>query len=200
MRKPEIMGITRHRMGIDGKGVRTLVTFYGCPLDCKYCINRHCKQEKTERIYLTPGELKTIVEIDNIYFQMTGGGITFGGGEPLSASEYIADFCRIADSNWTINIETSLYGTWEQVRRLIPHIDTWIVDIKDTDPEIYKLYTGRDNTIVMSNLMKLRANIEKRKILVRIPEIPGFNTKEDMRKSKELLNHCNQEFFKYIRI
>ena len=45
----DIMSISRLRMGTDGKGVTTLVGFYGCPLDCKYCINKHYHDTLTVR-------------------------------------------------------------------------------------------------------------------------------------------------------
>lgn len=199
MTKCEIMGISRHRMGIDGKGIRTLVALYGCPLDCKFCINKHCKQKKTARLKLSTDQLIDMVKIDNIYFKMTGGGITFGGGEPLAASEYIVDFCRKIDYDWSIVIETSLYGDWEKVERLIPYIDTWIVDIKDTNPKIYKTYTGKDNECVLSNLEELSRNIPKSKLIVRIPEIPDYNNTSDVIKSIEALKDYNIYVFDYIR-
>ena len=193
------MGISRHRMALDGKGVCTLVAFYGCPLECKYCLNKHCKQEKTLRCSMTANELLEIVELDNIYYRMTGGGITFGGGEPLSNSGFISEFCEKADDSWTMTMETSLYGEWEQVECLIPFINMWIVDIKDTDPEIYKSYTGKDNTCVMENLEKLKSNIGRDKILVRIPKIPGYNNEEHMKASWTALDEYNKYRFKYIK-
>lgn len=168
----EIMSISRHRMGTDGKGVRTLVAFYGCPLSCRYCINRHCKQDKTARLSMSSDDLIGLVEKDNIYFKMTGGGITFGGGEPLLAAEFIRETAEKAP--WPCDIETSLYAPWEDVEKLIPVIDEWYIDIKDFDSEIYKAYTGKDNKIVLDNLKKLKeAGV---KMTIRVPYIEGFNT------------------------
>ena len=84
-------------MGTDGSGITTLVTFMGCPLKCKYCLNQKCHEAvyeadgKTLRngiMLLTPQELYDLVKIDNIYFQSTGGGICFGGGEPTLYKDY----------------------------------------------------------------------------------------------------------------
>ena len=78
-------------MGTDGNGITTLVTFMSCPLKCKYCLNKKCHEPIYENdgttlrkgiMFLTPQELYDLVKIDNIYFQATGGGICFGGGEP----------------------------------------------------------------------------------------------------------------------
>ena len=85
----DIMAISRLRMGTDGKGVRTLVGFYGCPLNCKYCANHYCHQSETVRADYTPEELLEVLSIDEPYFLMTGGGVTFGGGEPLLQAGFI---------------------------------------------------------------------------------------------------------------
>ena len=70
----------------------------GCPLQCKYCLNIKCHEPvyesdgKSVRIgimMLTPLELYNLVKIDNIYFQTTGGGICFGGGEPTLYEQFI---------------------------------------------------------------------------------------------------------------
>ncbi len=88
----EIMNISRDRLGTDSKGVSTLVTLFGCPLKCKYCINNYCHNQNMRTFYLSSNELLQYVSKDDIYYRMTGGGITFGGGEPLLQSDVIVDF------------------------------------------------------------------------------------------------------------
>ena len=99
--KAPIFAISRLRMGTDGSGITTLVTFMGCPLQCKYCLNKKCHEPiyesdgKTLRkgiMMLTPQELYDMVKVDNIYFQSTGGGICFGGGEPTLYKDFIVEF------------------------------------------------------------------------------------------------------------
>lgn len=198
--KAPIIGISRLRMGTDGKGVTTLVVFYGCPLNCKYCINPHCKGEDTLKAYYTPEELYSIVSIDDLYFKMTKGGITFGGGEPLIRSQFIYEFCKIVSKKWNICIETSLNTDWKHIENIIDYIDKWYIDLKDTNPEIYKGYTGCDNKQVIDNYKKLIHMIDKSKIHIRLPNIPNFNTDEDVRKSKEFLKNDidDIEVFDYI--
>lgn len=106
--KVKIMGINRHRMGTDGKGISTLITFYGCPLNCKYCLNPQCKSENIPCTYIEPKDLVNLLMVDDIYFQSTGGGIVFGGGEPLLNAEYIKEACDLVPTKWKIRIETSL--------------------------------------------------------------------------------------------
>ncbi len=64
-------------------------------------------------------------------------------------------------------------------------VNHWIVDIKDMNPEIYKVYTGADNRQVIENLLHLIDN--KAKVTVRVPLIPSFNTQADVEHSKAIL-------------
>ncbi len=88
------IAVNRHRLTTDGEGVTTLVAFHGCPLHCQYCLNPQCLQADGVWRRLTPGELYSEVEIDDLYFMATGGGICFGGGEPLLRSDFIKAFAR----------------------------------------------------------------------------------------------------------
>lgn len=196
--KAEIMGISRHRMGTDGKGISTLITFYGCPLNCKYCLNPQCKSESTPCTYIEPKGLVNLLMVDDIYFQSTGGGIVFGGGEPLLNAEYIKEVCDLVPLQWKIRIETSLNVKWDKIELLLPYIDQWIIDIKDSNTEIYKNYTGADNLKVYDNVLRLSHKTDKEKLLIRIPKIPNYNTEKDIQESVNLYSNLgNIDVFKY---
>jgi pyruvate formate lyase activating enzyme len=128
-------------------------------------------------------KLFDLVSIDDIYFQATGGGITFGGGEPLLYPDGIQAFANIVNKKWVINVETSLNVPWNNVAQILPYVDTFIVDIKDMNEDIYFAYTGQTGTCVRENLNQL-SKLSPNKIVVRIPSIPGFNTDEDINRSK----------------
>lgn len=100
-----LIGINRHRMGIDGNGVTTLVAFHGCPLRCRYCLNPQCNHASGIGQILTPEMLLEQVKIDNLYFLSTDGGICFGGGEPCLRSQFIREFCQLADPRWRITLK-----------------------------------------------------------------------------------------------
>lgn len=196
--KAEIMGINRHRMGTDGKGISTLITFYGCPLNCKYCLNPQCKSESTPCTYIEPNDLVNLLMVDDIYFKSTGGGIVFGGGEPLLNAEYIKEVCDLVPLQWKIRIETSLNVKWDKIELLLPYIDQWIIDIKDSNTEIYKNYTGVDNLKVYDNVLRLSHKTGKEKLLIRIPKIPNYNTEKDIQESVNLYSNLgNIDVFKY---
>lgn len=196
--KAEIMGINRHRMGTDGKGISTLITFYGCPLNCKYCLNPQCKSENIPCTYIEPNDLVNLLMVDDIYFQSTDGGIVFGGGEPLLNAEYIKEVCDLVPTKWKIRIETSLNVKWDKIELLLPYIDQWIIDIKDSNNEIYKNYTGVDNLKVYDNVLRLNHKTGKEKLLIRIPIIPNYNTEKDIQESVKLYyNLGNIDVFNY---
>lgn len=196
--KAEIMGINRHRMGTDGKGISTLITFYGCPLNCKYCLNPQCKSESTPCTYIEPNDLVNLLMVDDIYFKSTGGGIVFGGGEPLLNAEYIKEVCDLVPLQWKIRIETSLNVKWDKIELLLPYIDQWIIDIKDSNTEIYKNYTGADNLKVYDNVLRLSHKTDKEKLLIRIPKIPNYNTEKNIQESVKLYSNLgNIDIFNY---
>ena len=186
MTTAKIFGISRHRLTTDGEGVTTLVAFNGCPLRCKYCLNKTCWDAAKGRDY-TPEILFEEVKIDQLYFLATHGGVTFGGGEPLLQVEFIKAFRELCGPQWQILAETSLNVPFENVQTIDPILDGYIIDIKDMNPEIYQTYTGRDNSIVLTNLEWLLNSGDPNRIMVRVPHIPEFNTDEDVAKSIERL-------------
>lgn len=191
--------IDRLRMGTDGDGVTTLVGFYGCPLRCKFCINNQCHTSDTNSV-MTSLDLYNSVKIDQLYFKATGGGLTFGGGEPLLNAEFIEEVMDFGAKDWHTTIETSLnvhIGEW---KCLIDYIDEFIVDVKDMSPFIYKSYTGSNNDIVINNLKELFWQGLSDKVLIRLPLIKGYNDKNNILRSyQELKNIGFTRFneFKY---
>lgn len=193
-----ICGISRLRQDTDGYGIRTLVIMDGCHMNCKYCINKSVLN-KGHMGYVFTDELYEMIKKDNLYFEMTGGGVTFGGGEPLVYPEFIGVF-KSNNPQINVAVETSLNVPFESVSALTFLVDYWIVDVKDMNSDIYQNYTGLNNFAVKANLKYLLNHIPAEKILCRVPLIPGFNTLEDVEKSvKELtqMGAVNIERFEY---
>ena len=184
----------------DGPGIRALVGFCGCPLKCAYCINKDALSSNVGEWY-TPESLLKAIERDDMYFQATGGGVTFGGGEPALQNEFIVRFREICPPEWTLAIETSLNVLQEYVEALIGAIDYWYVDIKDMNPEIYERYTGKSNQQVKENLKFLAAQENRGEVLARVPLIDGYNDFGDKLKSFDELEtlHIKYETFTYTK-
>ena len=187
MVKAEIAAVSRLRIAVDGEGVTTLTGFMACPLRCRYCLNPQTLALDGPHRVLTPEELYAEVRKDELYFLATGGGITFGGGEPLLRPDFIRAFRSLCGPEWKLNAETSLNVPGDNVKELIPVIDHWFIDIKDMDPDIYLRYTGRDNARVRCNLKLLADAGLADRCTIRIPLIPDYNSDEDRDRSiKEL--------------
>ena len=186
-------GVSRLRMGLDGRGVTTLVTFMGCQFKCKYCLNERCHGHVYENdgvtpckgiLMLTPQQLYDMVKKDNIYFQATGGGVCLGGGEPLEYPEFIMAFRKLCGKKWKITVETALACHPHCIELLAPIVDHWIVDIKDMNPRIREKYTGRVGDSA-HQLCYLKQYGIVDNVTIRVPHIPGFNTDEDVKRSIE---------------
>lgn len=182
------IGIARHRLQTDGKGVTTLAAFHGCPLRCRYCLNPQCNRPDSRTAELTPQELYDRVKIDQLYFLATGGGVTFGGGEPALHPDFITQFRELCGPEWNLTLESSLNVPAENVRKLLPVVNYYFIDLKDANDDIYRRYTGQSNMQVKENLEWLVANGIADRIIVRIPRIPDFNTEEDILRSQQFLH------------
>lgn len=139
------------------------------------------------------GEQKSAEEIfeeikkDIHYYRVTGGGVTFSGGECLLYPDFVNDIAKLC-KNEGINtlVESALCIPWENVEAVLPYIDTFFVDLKIGDRGKHKQYTGKDNSLIIENLAKL-SNTEK-SVVLRIPIIPGVNDSEcDMEEFGEII-------------
>ena len=196
----KILNINRHRMFIDGKGINTLVALSSCPLDCKYCLNKEIIKKNNYK-ESSIEELLDYVIIDYCYFIATGGGITFGGGEPLLQSKEIHKFRKILPKEIPINIETSLNIPIENLKEIIKDIDLFIIDIKTLNKESNKRYTGKNIDNLLLNLKYLKEQNLQDKCIIRIPTIENFTSFEDIKETINLINDLdfkNLDVFKYI--
>lgn len=181
-----LLGLARLRMGTDGQGVTTLIAGGGCPLSCRWCINQRLLREAPAKM-VTAEELLEKVKSDDLYFRATGGGVTFGGGEPLLHAAFIRRFREICPEEWHIYAETSLAVPSEQIREVCSAVDMFLVDCKDMNPEIYHRYTGGDGQLMQDNLKLLLQTAGAERITVRVPRIPEYNSAEDQQRSAEKL-------------
>lgn len=185
--RAKIIGIARHRLSTDGDGVTTLVAFHGCPLCCRYCLNPQSLGDGGRFREYSPEQLYAETRIDELYFLATNGGVTFGGGEPCLRPDFIRHFRELCGESWQINLETSLNVPADNIASLLPVVNTLIIDIKDMNPEIYRNYTGRGNSIVLPNLRLIANSGRQSDCIIRIPLIPDFNTDADREASRAAL-------------
>lgn len=196
----KLLAINRHRFATDGNGITTLVALAGCPLRCKYCINNRilCNGKVKE---ITEKELLSDILIDYCYFVATGGGVTFGGGEPLLQSEMILKVLDILPPNIKVNIETSLNTNNKFIGDVINRVDALFIDIKSINSKIYEEYTGNNNSKTLKWLKYIVDNNLQHKCTIRIPNIPNYTTKYDIEYSIKIIEEMgfkNIDTFDYV--
>lgn len=110
---------------------------------------------------------------DATTYRRSGGGITLSGGEPLMQYEFASELLQACKSQgWNTAIETTGIGSAEAVERVIPYVDTVLLDIKHIDKETHKMYTGGTNELVLKNAPRIS---QISSTVVRVPVIPSFN-------------------------
>ncbi len=185
--KAPLIAIARHRLNVDGGGVTTLVAFHGCPLRCAYCLNRQCWEEDSIWQWMTPDELVDELMKDNLYFLATGGGVCFGGGEPLLYSDFIERFAQLCPKEWHIYVESSLNVPTKRLETVIPYITEYYIDVKDMNPDIYHRYTGGSPALVQQNLRILAERQQQERVVIRLPLIAAYNNDGDRQSSRHQL-------------
>lgn len=115
---------------------------------------------------------------DEIFYRTSGGGMTVSGGEPMIQFPFLPALLRAArEKGLTSCMETCGFAAWERFEEVLPLVDLFLYDVKETDPARHKEYTGADNALILENLKRLDA--AGAKTVLRCPIIPGLNDRED---------------------
>jgi len=118
------------------------------------------------------------IERDLVFFDQSGGGVTFSGGEPLAQPVFLGDIlrqCRQREIHTAV--DTSCHAPWEVVEGISRDADLFLVDLKQMDPDKHERFTGVSNELILQNVRRL-ARLGGR-IIIRIPVIPGVNDAEE---------------------
>lgn len=122
------------------------------------------------------GEIMSIVAKDADYYRNSGGGVTFSGGEALLQIEGLKALLEASRAlSIPTAIETCGQVPWEYIERAEPLTDLFLYDLKHTDSDKLKRVTGGDAGLILDNLHRLSGS---RKVILRVPCIPGFNLDE----------------------
>lgn len=193
----------------DGAGIRTTVFLKGCPLRCAWCHNPESQSFASERFHYpercigcgrcdegcpagvyemvgkayTVASLCALLERDRIFYDGSGGGVTFSGGEPLAQDEaYLLSVAEcLSRRGIRVTIDTCGHAGYARFQTLLPYVDTFLYDIKLIDETLHERYTGVSNRLILENAQRL--SDDGARINVRVPVIPGINAHDaEMRK------------------
>lgn len=146
---------------------------------CENCIET-CPTGAMEKVgqRMTVEDVMKEIEKDRIFYEESGGGATFSGGESLTQLEFLdglLDACKLKGIHTVL--DTCGHAPWESIARIADKVDLFLYDIKHMDEEQHRKYTGVSNKLILENVKKLAAN--NNKIWIRIPVIPGINDDDD---------------------
>jgi len=130
--------------------------------------------------------LLAILQKDKPYYDATGGGVTFSGGECMLYPEFVASLAsRCRAHGISVAVDTAGNVPFSHFEAVDPFVDVYLYDVKCLDPKLHAKGTGADNALILQNLERLLAR--KCRIIVRIPEIPGFNQGDELARVQ---NYC----------
>lgn len=114
------------------------------------------------------------IEKDRIFYEESGGGVTFSGGEPLMQHEFLLELLKqCKEREIHTAVDTCGYADPDVLASVSMYTDLYLYDLKLIDDEKHTKYTGASNKLILENL-KTISKLGKR-IFIRIPLIPGIN-------------------------
>ena len=156
-------------------------TFY-CPAGARNI----CGKEYTE------DELLEEILKDKIFYETSGGGVTFSGGECMLRIDFLEEIlkkCKSAGVHTAV--DTAGNVPFEYFEKIMPYTDMFLYDIKAFSDDLHIEGTGVSNKRILENLKKLSA-VFKGDIMIRIPVIPGYNDSADeMKKISDFVKTLN---------
>lgn len=161
---------------VDGPGIRVVVFMQGCALRCKYCHNPDTWSGEGEMI-MTPEELVNKVARFRSYFERSGGGITFSGGDPLRQPEFLIEalkLCKEKNIHTTLDTSGVGFGNYEEI---LKYVDLVLFDVKHLTREGYKELVAID----IDESLKFLDACKKTgtKLWIRQVVIPGITDSEE---------------------
>jgi len=148
----------------------------------------------------TPEELFSIIEKDRKFFETSGGGVTFSGGECFVQADFLHEIASLCRSEGIKTMcETALYYSYDPqsehnrkcLNIAVNDMDEMFCDLKIMDPGLHKKYTGASNETILFNLKYLSEHRDN--ITVRIPLVPGISdTDDNLERSAEYISSCGR--------
>jgi pyruvate formate lyase activating enzyme len=151
---------------------------YRCTM-CGACADQ-CYAEAREVLgrEMTVPQVLAAVERDRPFYEVSGGGVTCSGGEPLAQPEFLVELFRECKAGGVHTVlDTCGYAAWDTVDRVRPHVDLFLYDLKLADDGRHRRATGVSNALILDNLRALAG--AGAQITVRFPLVPGVNDDDE---------------------
>lgn len=142
---------------------------------CGECITT-CYAEAREIVgsEMCVSDVMQELEKDVVFFDESGGGVSFSGGEPLLQHEFLLALLESSKLKGLHTVvDTTGFAHPGVLERIVPFVDLFLYDLKTLDEKKHKEYTGVSNRLILENLERLAH--WRKDVIVRIPIIPGVN-------------------------
>ena len=162
---------------VDGPGIRTVVFLKGCPLKCTYCHNPDTQICGGGKEY-TVDELVKFAKRYKKYYDASGGGVTFSGGEPLMQGQFLKEaMIALKEEGIQVALDTSGYGDERYYKEILSLADVLLMDIKHYDDIAHKKLVGKS----MKGIRKFMSYLEhfQGKVWIRHVMVPGLTDSEE---------------------
>lgn len=162
-------------------------------MDCWWCHNPEARDDITGKLAektrtVSVAEVTREIARDRIFYDQSGGGVTFSGGEPLAQPDFLLvllEFCRGQGIHTAV--DTCGYAPTEDFERVSELTDLFLYDLKIMDNEQHTKYTGVSNELILDNLRLLSQKGSK--LQLRVPLIPGItDTDENLEAVADFLS------------
>ncbi len=115
---------------------------------------------------------------DKAYYETSGGGVTFSGGECMLQIDFLLEILKKCKENGIHTaVDTAGHIPWERFETIMPYTDLFLYDVKSMDTDIHKQHTSVGNELILENLAKLLKR--EARVWVRVPVIPEINDNEE---------------------
>jgi pyruvate formate lyase activating enzyme len=150
--------------------------------------------------YYSIDDIIQILENESIFFNQSGGGVTFSGGEPMLQFDFLFEALKACKAKgFHTALDTSGYSSIENYRSILPYTDLFLFDIKHMDNLKHNEYTGVSNKEILDNY-RFILNSGK-DVMVRVPIIPSINDDTDhMENMRRFLSQTKTESLKKINL
>ena len=129
---------------------------------------------------MTVDEIVRDIRKDSLFYFHSKGGVTVSGGDILLQADFAAALlseCR--EECLDTAAEMDMFGPYENVKKILPHLCSCFVDIKHMDPVLHRKWTGVDNGSILANIRRASEEFPKVPLHARVPLVPGVNDDRD---------------------
>jgi pyruvate formate lyase activating enzyme len=135
-----------------------------CPADARELIGRT----------MSVGDVMTEVDKDSVFYEESGGGVTFSGGEPFLQNRFLRSLLLASkERGFHTAVDTSGFTSPATLEAMCASTDLFLYDVKTMDDAVHRATTGVSAALVQGNLRRLAS--WGKKVIVRMPVIPGVN-------------------------